>query len=147
MKWLAIAIVLALVLAALAYKSNVLSKLKPSQIGSDYVSEKSLPLSSSILTNPLIYQWKGELAGAVSAKTDKSFTLTSKGSSLKVTYIKGYTSIYDVPSQNEISLNQLAIGTLLRGEVWITSKAGVGFTAVPNDPVGGVFYVDKTAKP
>lgn len=121
------------------------------------IDESKLPISLSLLTNPIVGRWRGYVQGKLTKKDERTlnlvdfqgnpikreghtFTLADdKGNSIIITDItpsgdKFNTIFYDVSNKKkeEASLSAVPIGSYLSGDFWI-------FKGGPNTPVGGMF--------
>lgn len=105
------------------------------------LDESKLPISLSLLTNPIVYEWRGSVKGKLVNKNEHTFTLVDdKGNSITITDImatgdKWKTIFFEQISQKEqkeSSLSAIPIGSTLLGDFFI-------FKGGPNIPVGGLF--------
>lgn len=121
------------------------------------IDESKLPISLSLLTNPIVGQWRGYVQGKLTKKDGRTlalvdnqgkpikkdehtFTLVDdKGNSIIITDItpsgdKFNTIFYDISNKKkeEASLSAIPIGSILSGDFWI-------FKGGSNTPVGGMF--------
>lgn len=101
--------------------------------------ESKLPVSLSLLNNPIVYEWRGSVTGKITKKDDHTFTLVDeKGNSITI-YDKMPSGdifkaiFYDKANKNKkISLKDIPIGSLLLGDFFI-------FKGAPNTPVASYF--------
>lgn len=98
---------------------------------------------TKILLNPIFTEWTGSVEGTVTAKDDKSFTLSNKESNLVIYLQKSLTGFYGKPvgkgAPPKITLAEIPIGTRLRGGVTISR---ISLTSDPSQHVfGDVFSV------
>lgn len=100
-----------------------------------------LPISLSLLTNPIVYEWRGSVKGKLTKKDEHTFTLVDdKGNNITITDItpsgaKWKTMFFEQISQKkqqESSLSAIPIGSTLLGDFFI-------FKGSPNTAVGGLF--------
>lgn len=105
-----------------------------------------LPVSSNLLKNPIIYEWRGTITGKLIAKDEHTLTLTDdKGNEITITdllpngtgtfktmYLKYLKKTGSRPA--ELALKDIPLGTTLRGDIII-------FKNFPNTPVANVFTI------
>lgn len=105
------------------------------------IDESKLPISLSLLTNPVIYQWRGDVKGKLTKKEEHNFTITNdQGQSITITDLlatgdKWNTLFFDKSNyrlENKIPLSAIPLGSFLTGEFYI-------FKGGPNTPVGSMF--------
>jgi len=103
------------------------------------IDESKLPVSLSLLTNPIVYEWRGGVKGKLTRKDDNTFTLVDdQGNSITITNItpsgdKWKILFFDKTNNNkQASYSAIPLGSILSGDFFI-------FKNGPNTPVGGVF--------
>lgn len=101
--------------------------------------ESKLPISLSLLTNPIVYEWRGSVKGKLTKKDERTFTLVDEvGNSIAITDTtasgaKFKTMFFDKADQTkQISLKDIPLGSILLGDFFI-------FTGATNTPVGSMF--------
>lgn len=103
------------------------------------IDESKLPVSLALLTNPIVYEWRGSVKGKVTKKDDHTFTLVDdKGNN--ITIIDKMPSgdifkamFFDKTNINkQLSLKDIPLNTILLGDFFI-------FKGGPNTPVGSSF--------
>lgn len=105
--------------------------------------QSKLPISQELLRNPLIYEWRGSVAGNLVAKDKYTFTLKNdKGNSLDISTLTSEGQPWSVKffllqnnAWQEASLSAIPVGTKLRGDFFI-------FKGNNNLPVGNSFRTD-----
>lgn len=115
-----------------------------SQPSPQKIDESKLPISLSLLTNPIVYEWRGSVEGRLIDKKEHFFTLTNdSGKSITITDIAPtgdiFKTVYYEKTKlkwKEISLNDIPIGSNLLGDFFI-------FKGGKNTPVGSSFKVEK----
>lgn len=108
------------------------------------IDESKLPISLSLLTNPVIYEWHGSVKGKLTKKEEHNFTLTDdQGHSVTITDLlatgdKWNTLFFDKASKytKEIPYSTIPLGSFIEGEFSI-------FKGGPNAPVGTMFTFAK----
>lgn len=119
--------------AAPTQKATLSSTPKPS------IDESKLPISLSLLTNPIVYEWRGSVEGKLTKKDEHAFTLLDdQNNSITITdkmpsgdVFK--TVFFDKSNSNkQISLKDIPLGSTLLGDFFI-------FKGGPNTPVGSSF--------
>lgn len=107
------------------------------------VSELESSITIDLLKNPIVYEWRGSVTGVLIDKTEHTFTLEdAEGNRITITNKLPSGEIYKtifvrtLPSgeTEDISFNDIPIGTTLRGEFWI-------FRGAKDVPIGGTFVV------
>jgi len=105
--------------------------------------EEKIPVNLSILTNPMVQQWRGNVKGKLISKTDHTITLEDiDGNQITITDLAASGEVFkwiffDKPVNNEakqISLEEISVGSTLLGEFWI-------FQDGKNVPLGGMFKI------
>lgn len=104
------------------------------------IDESKLPISLSLLTNPIVYEWRGSVKGKLTQKDEHTFTLVDdKGNSITITDTTSTgaifkTMFFDISnkSKQESSLSATPVGSILFGDFFI-------FKNGPNTPVGSSF--------
>ena len=111
----------------------------PSPSPKPAIDESKLPVSLALLTNPIVYEWRGSVKGKLTQKDDPIFTLTDdQGNSITITNKmpsgdKFKARFIDKSNINkEIFLKDIPVGSVLLGDFFI-------FKGGPNTPVGGYF--------
>lgn len=104
------------------------------------IDESKLPVSLSLLTNPIVYEWRGSVKGKLAGKNDSVFTLVDeRNNSIIITNLTTgggrfntlfFNTIED--EQKRTTLKDIPIGSTLRGDFFI-------FKDGPNTPVGSLF--------
>lgn len=120
---------------------------QPPQESGEKALEENLPVDPQILLNPIVYEWRGSVEGAiVEKKEDNSsfvvqdkegnkITLSTKGptgESWKTTFLKRDSS--QKIGFAELSLADVEVGTKVRGDFWI-------FKTGKNLPVANLFTI------
>lgn len=108
------------------------------------IDESKLPISLSLLANPIVYEWRGSIRGKITSKDEHIFTLTDeKGSSIQITDLPPYGSVFKTLFFNRVNdkeertfLKDIPLGSILRGDFFI-------FKGGPNTPVGSVFVKEE----
>lgn len=115
--------------------------------------QKDLPMNLSTLENPLFNQWMAGVDGNLFAKDSKTFTLYKNGKKLTIEIHKDLTGFVEAsPSGRsrtlkEYTLDQIPLGSYLRGAVTILPKTGGGFTGTPGEHItANAFTIEKMAK-
>ena len=97
----------------------------------DQSSKDTLPIESTILQNPVVGAWRGEVAGKLTAKTDTSITISNdQGQSITIPIDPGaqgtkfinQSSITKGELNAMISLKDIPIGSKLRGDFFFLGK-------------------------
>lgn len=108
------------------------------------IEESKLPVSSSVLTNPIVYEWRGSVKGKLTKKDEHTFTLVdNKGNSITITDTnvkgeRGNIRFLDKVDDKALAdtkvttLSNIPIGSVLLGDFFI-------FKNGPNIPVGSMF--------
>ncbi len=111
----------------------------PSPSPKSAIDESKLPVSLALLTNPIVYEWRGSVKGKITQKDDHTFTLVDEqGSSITISDKmpsgdKFKAMFFDKSSINkQISLKDIPLGSVLLGDFFI-------FKGGPNTPVGSSF--------
>ncbi|MBU1031785.1 hypothetical protein KKE03_02600 [Patescibacteria group bacterium] len=102
--------------------------------------ESKLPISLSLLTNSIVYEWRGSVNGKLTAKDEHSFTLEDdKGNKITITDIMPDGNTFKTrfleqgkSDVKETSLTIIPIGSTLRGDFFIFKNGS-------NLPVGSQF--------
>lgn len=103
------------------------------------IDSSILPVSATLLTNPIVYQWRGSVKGKLTKKDDHSFTLVDEqNNSITITdkmpsgdIFK--TMFFDKKDINkQITLQDIPLNSILLGDFFI-------FKNGPNTPVGSNF--------
>ena len=122
-------------------------------LGYSVFRQKALPMNLSTLENPLFNQWMGGVDGNLFAKDSKTFTLYKNGKKLTIEIHKDLTGFVEAsPSGRsmtlkEYTLDQIPLGSYLRGAVTILPKTGGGFTGIPGEHItANAFTIEKLAK-
>lgn len=108
------------------------------------IDESKLPISLSILQNPLVYEWRGSVRGKIIAKNEHLFTLEDDKKNQIIITDKSpsgsvFRTVFFKKSANkwkEASSSAVSIGDNLRGEFFI-------FKGGNNTPVGSAFWVEE----
>lgn len=108
------------------------------------IDESKLPVSIELLTNPIVYEWRGSVFGKITKKDEHTFTLVDeKNNTITITDIPPNGSIFKTTFINKadklskpLSLKDIPVGSTLRGEFFVW-KTG------PNIPVGSLFFKEK----
>lgn len=108
----------------------------------------SLPLSVPLIQNPVIYEWQGSVEGTLTEKNDKSFTLDKNGTKLTISIKKDYTVFYPqgATGSARLKISDVAVGSFIRGNIWLPQKGKLGLTGVKDDIVGGTFSFSTSQK-
>ena len=105
------------------------------------IDESKLPISLALLTNPIVYEWRGSVNGKLTKKDEHTFTLVDdKGNSITITDKMPSGEVFKTMffeqisqgKQQESSLSTIPIGSTLMGDFFI-------FRGGPNTPVGSLF--------
>lgn len=110
------------------YFSASLKKTQDKQI-----AESNLPVSLELLTNPIIYEWRGSVEGELVAKSESAITLKdNSGNTLTVPLTitpgrKSSTYFYDSTEESTesgqvnrpIAIDEINIGDYLRGDFFV----------------------------
>lgn len=96
--------------------------------------EEKIPIGISLLENPIIYQWSGSVDGTLTDKTADSITIAKDGNTITIPVVKAsqfFGLPQPVPNSNatkreNITLNDLTIGTRLRGDFFAFPWEGKG---------------------
>lgn len=135
--------------------NNLIIKQKPlkehtTQTKTEPTIEMSkLPIDVSILTNPMVYEWRGTIRGKLTTKKDENtFTLVDdKGHSITITsmipkrgrwdtrFIKKITNPQGSPSAKIVTLKDIPLGSSLVGDFWI-------FRDHPDIPIGSILNIE-----
>lgn len=94
------------------------------------LEEDSSPIAFDILKNPLVYEWRGSVEGTLTAKDEKSITLTDdKGNKITIIVqssskeITGTTFYRNKPTKdprtNFIALEDIPLGIKLAGDFFV----------------------------
>lgn len=145
--FLPLVIVLVLGLVAGAFVTKML--LPSKSTGPVKVADAKLPIATSLLTNPIVSQWRGSVEGVLTAKDENSITIADEeGNSLtvplKVSDSKNMTLFYDRTSEASASadprmpveLDLIKVGSYLRGDFFVVGGednsriVGSSFTAI-----------------
>lgn len=101
--------------------------------------ESKLPISLSLLTNPIIDEWRGGLKGKVTKKDEHTFTLEDDtGNSIVITDLMASgdqwkTTVFEKNNRfKQASFSAIQVGNTVSGDFFI-------FKGGPNTPVGSVF--------
>ncbi len=102
------------------------------------------PISTSLLTNPIIYEWQGSIEGKLVKVNPDSYVIQdNKGNNITIFYKTPSGGIWKTLFFNQttagaklITINQIPIGTTLRGSILIL-KGG------PSTPIGSSFSIVK----
>lgn len=109
------------------------------------IQENKLPVSLSLLQNPIVYEWAGSVEGKITAKDGHSFVIEDgKGSkiTIKITnVVPGSNTVFNTLYFDNIkgkptTLDSISLGRTLRGTFYI-------FKDYPDTPIGGSFEVIK----
>lgn len=114
------------------------------------IKESELPIAFDILQNPLVYEWRGSVEGTLTAKDDKSITLSDDKDqtiTILVNLNPNGTRFFYIPKgpnktksvDNLINLSEIPIGSKLSGEFWV-------FQGRKNEMRGGSFTVIELKK-
>lgn len=104
-----------------------------------------LPISLSLLKNPIVYEWRGSVKGKIVKKDKHTFTLADdKGNSITISDIMPSGDIFKTMfylhgNGNTLisaSLSAIPLNSVLRGSFFI-------FKYGPNSPVGSDFIIQK----
>ncbi|MBI4066933.1 hypothetical protein HY407_01005 [Candidatus Gottesmanbacteria bacterium] len=107
------------------------------------INESKLPISLELLTNPIVYEWRGSVRGKITNKDESTFTLTDdNGNSIRITNQAPNRGVFKTIFSNKgekmgkpILLKDIPIGTKLEGDFFI-------FRDDPNTPVGSFFLLE-----
>ncbi|MDP3955593.1 MAG: hypothetical protein Q8Q15_04515 [bacterium] len=108
------------------------------------IDESKLPVSLSLLQNPIVYEWRGSVKGKVIAKEPYSFTLeddkknrititdrTPSGGLFRTAFLKKTASTWEETSSSAVS-----VGSNLTGDFFI-------FKGGKNTPIGSSFNIEE----
>lgn len=114
-------------------------KVNPPLSTKPVIDESKLPISLPLLTNPIVYEWRGSVKGWITKKDEHTFTLIDdKGNYITITDIipsgeTWKTLFFDKTDKNkQASLSAIPVGSTLSGEFFL-------FKGDPNTPVGSMF--------
>lgn len=129
---------LVLLLVTVASVSYYLGSNQPKE---PMIKEATLPLPSSTLQNPLIYEWQGSVEGVLVEKNDQNFTLEKDGAKLTISIKKDYTAFYKqgATGSANLGIKDVPDGATVRGIIWLASKNKLALTGAVGDIVGGTF--------
>lgn len=107
------------------------------------IDESKLPISLSLLQNPIVYEWRGSVKGRVIAKNEHLFTIEDdKGNQIIITDKSPSGDIFDTAFLKKSASNwktasssAMSVGSNVRAEFFI-------FKAGKNVPVGSIFWID-----
>lgn len=110
-------------------------------------ADSPLPISSNLLKNPIVYEWRGSILGKVIAKDEHTLTLEDdngnkitttdllpEGTIFKTVYLKYSKKTDSKPTI--LTLKDISIGTKLRGEFFV-------FKNFPNTPVSSQYVIQE----
>ena len=113
--------------------------------GEKVVREKDLPISSSIIQNPLIIDWRIGVSGVLVEKTDTTFTLEKENRQITISLLKGSQtqfSRFKEGVSEDVLLEDIPLGTSLRGTaLLIPQDSGEISIGSPGDVVGERFVL------
>lgn len=111
----------------------------PSTTPKPSIDESKLPISLALLTNPIVYEWRGSVKGKLTQKDDHTFTLVDdQGNSITITDITAIGDKFNIQfydktnNRKQILLDTIPLGSILLGDFFI-------FRDGPNIPVGSLF--------
>ncbi|MDP3998113.1 MAG: hypothetical protein Q8P89_00660 [bacterium] len=111
----------------------------PSPSAKPTIDESKLPISWSLLTNPIVYEWRGGVKGKLISKNEHDFTLVDEqGNSITITDKMPSGNVFkpmffDKSNiSKQISLTDIPLGSILLGDFFI-------FKGSPNTLVGSSF--------
>lgn len=111
----------------------------PSPTPKPSIDESKLPISLALLTNPIVYEWRGGVKGKMTKKDDHTFTLVDdQGNSIIITDKMPSGDIFkpmffDKSNiSKQIFLKDISLSSVLLGDFFI-------FKGAPNTPVGSSF--------
>lgn len=103
------------------------------------IDESKLPISLALLTNPIVYEWRGSVKGKITKKDEHTFTLIDdQGNSITIADKMPSGDIFkpmffDKSNiRKQIYLKDIPVGNVLLGDFFI-------FKGGPNTPVGSSF--------
>lgn len=108
------------------------------------VAKPILPISSSLLQNPIVYEWRGSVKGKMITKDEHAFVLQDdKGNKINITDLRPnkidrFNTLFYKKSDSKlvkITLRDIPVGAELGGDFFI-------FKNGPNTPVGSSFIVE-----
>ncbi len=122
-------------------KSPTTTSSIPSQLST---TGNKLPISISLLTNPIVYEWRGSIEGKLVKVNTDSYTIQDEKGNKIILYFKTTSTGKVDPifvklvgkEYKNIKLNDVPIGTTLRGEFYI-------YNGQSDTPVGTSFEVIK----
>jgi hypothetical protein len=107
---------------------------------SSVLNEKKWRVSPSLLTNPVVYEWRGSVKGKLVRKDEHLLVIEKEGVTVEVTDLTAsgkwnweFHRLINGKTDN-VSLKDISIGTWLAGDVW-------AFKETPDKLVGGAFRV------
>lgn len=110
-----------------------------------FLQEQNLPVVSSLLTSPVLYEWWASAEGVVKEKTANSMTLEKNGKTTEIIIMATTTfSKLKSPGSSEyvpVSFSELPIGTMVRGGVRVSKESFDGALSSVNDRVMGSSFV------
>lgn len=105
---------------------------------------EGVPVSTDLLKNPVVYEWRGSVEGVLIEKTDDTLVLSENAATINIPLMgsPGETFFYRTSPESgvglqQISLDEIDVGTRLRGEFFVVSGlasdeiVGSSFTVVP----------------
>ena len=103
------------------------------------IDESKLPISLTLLTNPIVYEWRGSVQGKLTKKDEHIFTLVDdQSNSITITDKMPSGDLFKAMffdknnSNKKISLEDIPLGSILLGDFFI-------FKGDSNTPVGSSF--------
>lgn len=118
------------------------TSVAPSTSGQAQSVESGLPVATELLINPVVSQWRGGVEGVLVEKDASSITISENNRTLKIQLQgpPGGTFFYQESAEagtgfQQVSLDDIAIGTRLRGDFFV--KPGVG----SNEVIGSSFTI------
>lgn len=116
----------------------------PSNPSQPSITEDKSPVSISLLTNPIVYEWRGSITGKLTTVNPDSYVIKDdKGNSITLFYktpsMDPWKTVFlqsDGKEWKDTTLGAISIGSTLRGDFFI-------FKDSPNTPVGNSFQVVK----
>ena len=99
----------------------------PSSLPKPTIDESRLPISFLLLTNPIVYEWRGSVKGKITKKDEHTFTLVDdKSNTITITDLPPNGGVFKTRFFNKInedqkltSLKDIPLGSSLWGDFFI----------------------------
>lgn len=101
------------------------------------VMESALPIDGSILTNGIIYEWRGSIEGNVVGRDGNSLTIQKDGNRIVIKVHDTLTTLYDLTGETpkKITIDGIPDLAFIRSEVWLPIKGKLPLTLNAGDIV------------